>query len=105
MTRKLATGCDGTRHDLDGQEPRSLMEILPAAGLSIEIPCSGSRPCATGHVFVEQPWLGMLKPQTDFEPATLEGEGGELRPNSRLSRQLGWRNELHGIVLTVAPEL
>jgi len=45
----------------------------------------------------------MLKPQTDFELAALEGEGSEIRPNSRLSCQVKWQAELDGIVLTVAP--
>ncbi len=80
------------------------MEMLRQAGLSIEALCGGSCQCATCHVFIEEPWLSMLKPQTDFELATLEGEGSEIRPNSRLSCQIKWHDELDGIVLTVAPE-
>lgn len=80
------------------------MEILRQAGLSIEALCSGCCQCATCHVFIEEPWLSKLKPQTDFELATLDGEGSELKPNSRLSCQIKWQAELDGIVLTVAPE-
>lgn len=82
----------------------TLMEILRRAGLAVEALCGGSCQCATCHVFVEQPWLGRLKPQTDFELATLEGEGSEMQPNSRLACQVRWQDDLDGIVLTVAPE-
>lgn len=98
-----ATDRDGTRHELQGQERRSLMELPEGAGPSIQALCGSHCQCATCHVFLEQPWLGMLKPLTNFEPATLEGEGSETWPDSRLSRRINWREELDGIVLTVAP--
>jgi 2Fe-2S ferredoxin len=100
----FATDRDGSRHEIKARERASLMEILRQAGLSIEALCSGSCQCATCHVFIEEPWLGKLKPQTEFELATLDGEGSEIRPNSRLSCQIKWQAELDGIVLTVAPE-
>ena len=104
MARIFATDRDGTKHEIDAANRSTLMEILRHAGLSIEALCSGCCQCATCHVLVEEPWLGKLKPQTDFELATLEGEGSEIRPNSRLSCQIKWQDELDGIVLTVAPE-
>jgi 2Fe-2S ferredoxin len=104
LANLLATDRDGTKHELAGRERMSLMEILRQAGLSIEALCSGSCQCATCHVFVEEPWLSRLKPQTDFEIAALEGEGSEMRANSRLACQISWSDDLDGIVLTVAPE-
>lgn len=80
------------------------MEILRQAGLSVEALCSGSCQCATCHVFVAEPWLSKLKPQTDFELAALEGEGSDLQPGSRLACQISWQADLEGIELTVAPE-
>lgn len=103
MAAIFATDRDGTRHELEARERSSLMEILRQAGLSIEALCSGSCQCATCHVFVEEPWLSKLKPQTEFELATLEGEACEVRANSRLSCQISWHADLDGIVLTVAP--
>lgn len=79
------------------------MEILRQAGLSIEALCGGSCQCATCHVFIEEPWLSKLKRQTEFELATLAAEGSEIRPNSRLSCQIRWQDDLDGIILTVAP--
>jgi 2Fe-2S ferredoxin len=104
LAQIFATDRDGTKHELEARERASLMEILRQAGLSIEALCGGSCQCATCHVFIEEPWLSRLKPQTDFELATLEGEGCEMQPDSRLSCQIKWRDELDGIVLIVAPE-
>lgn len=104
MARIFATDRDGSQHEIDAPDRSTLMEILRQAGLSIEALCGGSCQCATCHVFIEEPWLSRLKPQTDFELAALEGEGSEVRPNSRLSCQIKWQDDLDGIVLTVAPE-
>jgi len=104
LARIFATDRDGSKHVLTGCERSSLMEILRRSGLSVEALCGGSCQCATCHVFVEEPWLSQLKPQTDFELAALEGEGSELRPNSRLACQIKWRDEFDGMKLTVAPE-
>jgi len=104
LAKIFATDRDGTKHEIDVRDRSTLMEILKQAGLSIEALCSGCCQCATCHVFIEEPWLSKLKPQTDFELATLEGEGSEIRSNSRLSCQVKWLAELDGIVLTVAPE-
>ena len=99
-----ATDRDGSQHTVEADHGSTLMEILKFAGLSVEALCGGSCQCATCHVFIEEPWLSKLKPQTEFEAATLEAEGSEIRPNSRLSCQIKWQDELDGIVLTVAPE-
>jgi 2Fe-2S ferredoxin len=104
LARIFATDRDGSIHEIDAQDRSTLMEILRQAGLSIEALCSGCCQCATCHVFIEEPWLSKLKPQTDFELAALEGEGSEIRENSRLSCQIKWQQELDGIVLVVAPE-
>jgi len=104
LAKIFATDRDGSRHEINARERASLMEILRQAGLLIEALFSGCCQCATCHVFIEEPWLSMLKPQTEFELATLKGEGSEIRPNSRLSCQIKWQAELDGIVLTVAPE-
>jgi len=104
LAQIFATDRDGTKHELEARERASLMEILKQAGLSIEALCSGSCQCATCHVFIEEPWLSKLGSPTDFEIATLEGEGSELQANSRLSCQIKWQDDLDGIVLTVAPE-
>ena len=104
MAKIFATDRDGSKHEIDAEHRSTLMEILRQAGLSIEALCSGCCQCATCHVLIEEPWLSKLKPQTDFELATLEGEGSGISANSRLSCQIKWQEDLDGIVLTVAPE-
>ena len=104
MAQIFATDRDGTKHELEARERASLMEILKQAGLSIEALCGGSCQCATCHVFIDEPWLDKLKPQTDFEIATIESEGSELQSNSTLACQIKWQDELDGIVLTIALE-
>ena len=104
MARIYATDRDGTKHQLEGWDRASLMEILRAAGLTIEALCGGSCQCATCHVFIDEPWLSKLKLPTDFELAALESEGSTMQANSRLACQISWTDELDGIILTVAPE-
>jgi len=104
MAQIYATDRDGSKHELAGRAGSSLMEILRDAGLAIEALCGGSCQCATCHVFVEEPWLAMLKPPTDFEAAALEDQGSEMQANSRLACQIPWTEELDGMVLTVAAE-
>ncbi|RLA23493.1 MAG: ferredoxin, partial [Gammaproteobacteria bacterium] len=94
MAKIFATDRDGTKYEVTGRDRASLMELLRQAGLSIEALCSGSCQCATCHVFVEEPWLSMLRPQTDFELAALEGEGSEIKENSRLACQISWSDDL-----------
>ncbi len=98
-----ATDRDRSAHELQSRDRASLMELLRHAGLSVEALCSGCCQCATCHVYIGENWLDKLLPPTDFETATLESEGVAVRPNSRLSCQIRWRDELDGIELTVAP--
>ncbi len=99
----FATDRDGSAHELPGRERASLMEIIRQAGLSVEALCGGSCMCATCHVYIDDTWLARLDPPHENETMTLEEEGVEVRPNSRLACQIRWREELSGIRLTVAP--
>ncbi len=103
MAKIFVTDRDGSAHVLEAQGQATLMEILRQAGLSVEALCGGSCQCATCHVFIDPDWLGKLHAQTDFEVAALECEGSAMQAGSRLSCQIKWRDELDGIVLTVAP--
>ena len=94
-----ATDRDGSLHELQGRERASIMGILRHA----EALCSGGCQCATCHVYIGDNWLDKLPPPTEFETTTLEGEGVEVRPNSRLSCQIRWQDDLDGIELIVAP--
>lgn len=107
MAQITAVDRDGTEYHLAGRERASFMEILKQGGLAVEALCGGCCQCATCHVFIDSAWMGQLPPRSEYEQATLEGmvEAESIRENSRLSCQLQWREELHGIRLTVAPEM
>jgi len=96
---------DGREYQLAGRERASLMEILKQGGLSLEALCGGSCLCATCHVYVDPAWLDKLPPPTEYETGTLENEGEGIQPNSRLTCQIQWQEDLDGIRLTVAPEI
>ena len=98
-----ATDRDGSFHELEGRERASLMEILKHAGLSVEALCGGCCQCSTCHVYVAEEWLDRLTQPGKFETATLKFMGVEVRDNSRLACQIGWKEHLDGIEVTVAP--
>jgi 2Fe-2S ferredoxin len=96
---------DGKEYQLAGRERASLMEILKQGGLSLEALCGGSCVCSTCHVYVDPDWLDKLSPPIENETDTLEYEGEGIKPNSRLSCQIQWHEDLDGIRLVVAPEI
>ena len=101
----FAVDRDGREYQLAGRERASLMEILKQGGLSLEARCGGSCLCATCHVYIDPAWLDKLLPPTEYETDTLQYEGEEIQPNSRLTCQIQWHAGLDGIRLTVAPEI
>ena len=104
MGTVYAVDRDGEEYQLAGRKRASLMEILKQGGLSLEALCGGSCLCATCHVYIDQAWLEKLLKPTENETSTLEYEGEGNQPNSRLSCQIQWHEDLDGIRLTVAPE-
>lgn len=98
-----ATDRDGSFHEVPGRDRASLMEILKCAGLSVEALCGGCCQCSTCHVYVAEEWLARLAQPSPFENATLQYTGVGVRANSRLACQIGWKEHLDGIELTVAP--
>ena len=102
-----ATDRNGTEYTLTGRERASLMEILRHGGLSLEALCSGCCQCSTCNVYIDEVWLNKLEPAGEDETATLESEteAENIKPNSRLSCQVQWHEDLDGIRLQVAPEI
>jgi len=60
--------------------------------------CGGSCSCATCHCYVDEAWLGKLKPADGMEKDMLECVL-EPRPNSRLSCQIVVAADLDGLVI------
>ena len=80
----------------------SLMRGAIVNGISgIEARCGGVMSCGTCQVVITGKWAEMLRPATEMELTILEMEG-EPEENARLSCQIPMREELDGIVVTVA---
>ena len=99
----IATGRDGKKHELEGRDGWTVMEILRDAGLPITAECGGACACATCHVYVDDTWLTKLEPKSDAETDMLD-MALAVEPNSRLSCQIVRKPELDGIKVTLAPE-
>ncbi|TVQ36253.1 MAG: ferredoxin [Geminicoccaceae bacterium] len=103
MSKLIVTDREGKVHEIEGRAGWSVMEIIRDADLPIEAACGGCCACATCHVYVDEAWQAKLSPVGDEEELMLD-EAFEPQPNSRLSCQLKWSDELDGLQVTLAPE-
>jgi 2Fe-2S ferredoxin len=104
MAVLIVTDRAGTQSVIESDTGYSIMEVLQSNGQDVAAICGGVCSCATCHVFVAPEWADKLEaPAADEQVLTEESEfyrEGE----SRLSCQIQFRDELNGIVLTLAPE-
>jgi len=61
--------------------------------------CGGNCQCGTCHVYVEEQFLGLLKPMQDDENEMLNTTACPRQPNSRLGCQLEVTKALDGLVV------
>jgi len=95
---------EGRESEVDGKAGLSVMEVIRDAGFDeLAATCGGSCACATCHVYVDPDWLGRLEPAHQSELELLEFSG-HRRPNSRLSCQVVFNEELTGLRVEIAPE-
>ncbi len=97
------TDRDGKQHVLDALEDWRVMEIIRDHGLPIKAECGGACCCATCHVYVDQDWVDKIPEKRDDEEDMLD-EAIDVQDNSRLSCQILMREELDGLIVTLAPE-
>ena len=91
---------DGTEENIEIRVGMSLMQAAMQENIEgIEAECGGCCMCATCHVYVQDPFLGVLPEAEDIELEMLEETTAERRSNSRLSCQLIMTQTLDGIVL------
>jgi 2Fe-2S ferredoxin len=93
---------EGKRHVLEALEGWRVMEIIRDWGLPVEGTCGGACECGTCHVFVSPEWAARLYPPREEEEAQLDMVPG-AGPQSRLSCQILWSEELDGLEVTLAP--
>ena len=94
---------EGKTHTLEALEGWRIMEIIRDWGLPMEGLCGGAAECGTCHVFVAPEWVPKLFPARDDEEAQLD-QLPIVEPNSRLSCQILYTDELDGLTVTLAPE-
>jgi ferredoxin, 2Fe-2S len=99
----IATDRKGKEHVVEGNDGWTVMEALRDAGLPVTAECGGACACATCHVYVDEGWLGKLKPPSAEETDMLD-MAIAVEPNSRLSCQIQVNATTDGIKLTLAPE-
>jgi len=78
----------------------SVMEGAIKNGIDgIVAECGGACQCATCHVYVDEAFLGLLKPIQEDEDEMLNTTFCPRRPNSRLGCQIPLTKELDGLIV------
>ncbi len=90
---------DGTRHEIQTQEGRTVMEAAIKNNVpGIEADCGGACACATCHVIVDEGWYGRTGGPDEIEESMLD-YAPVRTPTSRLSCQIKAAPALDGLVL------
>ncbi|HTZ70873.1 MAG TPA: 2Fe-2S iron-sulfur cluster-binding protein [Acetobacteraceae bacterium] len=88
----------------DAAVGQSLMEVGRAKGVEgILADCGGGCACATCHVYVDAAWWDRVGPPDAIENEMLDMVDDIRRDTSRLSCQIKLREDLDGLLVTVAP--
>lgn len=91
---------DGTARTVDAEIGATVMETAVNNDIpGILATCGGSCSCATCHVYVDEAWVGRLKPP-ELEEHDMLDTAHDLRENSRLSCQIVVTEDLDGLVVT-----
>lgn len=101
----VVTTLSGEEVVIEGQLGVSVMEHIRAAQLEELLAlCGGCRACGTCHVYVDDPaFAARLPPMSDDEDELLESQVNR-RPNSRLSCQIPFKDDLSGLRVTIASQ-
>jgi 2Fe-2S ferredoxin len=79
-------------------------EIIRDAGITeLLVLCGGSCSCATCHVYVDPEFASRLGDMSEDENDLLDAADSRQN-NSRLSRQIRYREALEGLKATIAPD-
>lgn len=99
----IVTDREGTLEEIPALSGWSVMEILRDAGMPVKAECGGCCACATCHVYVAPEWQDAVGSRSDEEDHIMD-DAFDVRPNSRLSCQILFRDDLDGLHVTLAPE-
>ena len=99
MTTILFIAHDGSEQTIDAKDGDSVMETAVKNSVpGIDADCGGACACATCHVYVDENFLGKLKPQDDMEQSMLEF-AENVQVNSRLSCQIIVTDKMDGMIV------
>jgi 2Fe-2S ferredoxin len=91
----------GVKHQVAVPVGDSVMEGAIKNGIEgIVAECGGACQCATCHVYVDEAFLGRLKPIKEDEDEMLNTTYCKRQPNSRLGCQIPLTKELDGLIVT-----
>ena len=103
MTKVTFVEANGTEHDVDARNNRSLMQAAVQNGVpGIDADCGGQCLCATCHVILDEQWYSKLG-TPDVDEEQMLAPTPERSPTSRLSCQIQVTDELEGIKV-ILPE-
>jgi 2Fe-2S ferredoxin len=94
---------DGVEHDVDGQPGLKIMQVLRELDYGVVAICGGNCACGTCHVYVDPEWLHKLPKAMELE-RELVSTLAHAKPQSRLSCQIEFTEELAGIKVTIAED-
>ncbi len=95
---------DGIEKTIEGKAGWSVMENIRDHGFDELLAlCGGCCSCATCHVHVDPDWMEKVG-GTNADEDDLLDTSDHRAPNSRLSCQIEYSEELDGLRVTIAPE-
>jgi len=105
MPKVTFIDADGTRHEVEGKNGISIMEVAIANNIDgIEAECGGSCMCATCHCFIEEEHSANIPSMESDEDEMLGFTAVDRKPSSRLSCQIKMSDDLDGIEVHLPSE-
>lgn len=105
MPKVIFIDADGTRHEVEGKNGLSLMEIAISNNIDgVEAECGGSCMCATCHCFIEKEFTTGVPAMESDEDEMLGFTAVDRQSSSRLSCQIKMTDELDGIEVNLPSE-
>ncbi|MCW3845419.1 2Fe-2S iron-sulfur cluster-binding protein [Micromonospora yasonensis] len=105
MPKVIFVALDGSRRTIDAAAGDSVMAMAVKNGVpGIIGECGGNLSCATCHVYVEEDFLALVGPPSDFEDDLLDLGVSDRRATSRLSCQIKITEALDGLTVECPEE-
>jgi 2Fe-2S ferredoxin len=94
---------DGEVHKVPALAGWRVMEIIRDNDLPIRAECGGACACATCHIYVDNDWKDRIPGPESEEEYMLDSVPDFDQERSRLSCQILMRDDLDGMIVTLAP--